>query len=255
VDFGYVAKVARVNAAALATLALAPAAPRGVEMENLRLEADTTIRWQASPEPDIAGYRIVWRDTTLPTWNFSKDVGNVTRHTLAGVSKDNFTFGVVAYDKDGHLSVASYPKPYRPAAGAPLPVAEAANPAYDAELAKSVGANDMGMRSYVFVLLKSSATPVPRGPERDEMFKGHFANMARLSAEGKLVAAGPFDGVDGWRGMFIFAVSDIEEAKKLVASDPVIVKGEMVAEFHKHFGSAALMMIRDNHAKVSKQKP
>ena len=91
-------------------------------MENLRLEPDTTLRWQPSPEPDIAGYKIVWRDTTLPMWNFSKDVGNVTRHTLAGVSKDNFTFGVLAYDKDGHLSVVSYPKPYRPAAGAPLPV-------------------------------------------------------------------------------------------------------------------------------------
>lgn len=121
VDFAYVANVARVNAAALASLALAPAVPREVEMENLRLEADTTLRWQASPEPDVAGYRIVWRDTTAPTWQFSKDVGNVTRHTLVGVSKDNFTFGLQAYDRDGNISVAAYPRPYRPAAGAPLP--------------------------------------------------------------------------------------------------------------------------------------
>jgi hypothetical protein len=119
VDFGYVAQVARVNAAALASLALGPSAPKEVEMENLRLENDTTLRWKANPEPDVAGYRIVWRDTTAATWQHSKDVGNVLRETLPGISKDNFAFGVVAYDKDGNASVASYPKPYRPLMPAP----------------------------------------------------------------------------------------------------------------------------------------
>ncbi|HSH89171.1 MAG TPA: YciI family protein, partial [Ramlibacter sp.] len=95
---------------------------------------------------------------------------------------------------------------------------------------------------------------VPAGPERDEMFKGHFANMKRLSAEGKLALAGPFDGVDGWRGLFIFAVPDIEEAKKLVATDPVVMKGEMVAEYHRYFGSAALMLVPGAHDKVAKKR-
>ena len=119
VDFGYVAQVARVNAAALASLALGPSVPREVEMENLRLEADTTLRWKANPEPDVAGYRIVWRETTSPTWQQSVDVGSVARHTLVGVSKDNFLFGVQAYDRDGNLSVVAYPKPYRPPPAAP----------------------------------------------------------------------------------------------------------------------------------------
>ena len=119
VDFGYVANVARVNAAALAALALGPSAPQEVETENLRLENDTTLRWKANPEPDVAGYRIVWRDTTAPDWQQSKDVGNVTRFTLTGISKDNFNFGVQAYDRDGNLSVASYPRPYRPPVTAP----------------------------------------------------------------------------------------------------------------------------------------
>ena len=123
VDFAYVAQVARINAAALASLALAPSAPRDVEMEALRLEPDTTLRWAPNPEPDVAGYRIVWRDTTAPDWQHARDVGNVTRYTLQGVSKDDSSFGVQAYDRDGNVSVATYPRPLRrtvaPAATAP----------------------------------------------------------------------------------------------------------------------------------------
>ena len=113
VDFKYVADVARVNAAALAALALGPSVPREVEMENLRLENNTTLRWKANPEPDIAGYRIVWRETTSPFWQWSQDVGNVTRETVVGVSKDNYLFGVQAYDKESNASVVAYPRPYR----------------------------------------------------------------------------------------------------------------------------------------------
>jgi uncharacterized protein YciI len=132
--------------------------------------------------------------------------------------------------------------------------ADAANPAYDPVLARAVGAEDNGMRRYVLVVLRTGPNKVPAGPERDEMFKGHFANMKRLSDEGKLALAGPFDGVDGWRGLFIFAVPDIEEAKKLVATDPVVLKGEMVPEFHKYYGSAALMLVKDAHDKVTKNR-
>lgn len=125
---------------------------------------------------------------------------------------------------------------------------------YDPELARAVGADEYGMRSYILVVLKTGQTKVPAGPERDEMFKGHFANINRLVAEGKLALAGPFDGVDGWRGLFIFAVSDIEEAKKFVATDPMIIKGEMLAEYHKYYGSAALMLVNEAHEKVAKKR-
>jgi uncharacterized protein YciI len=84
------------------------------------------------------------------------------------------------------------------------------------------------------------------------MFKGHFANMQRLAADGKLVLAGPLDKVDGWRGLFVFAVEDIEEAKQLVATDPVVAQGEMVAEYHRYFGSAALMLVNDWHERLTK---
>jgi uncharacterized protein YciI len=110
------------------------------------------------------------------------------------------------------------------------------------------------MRNYVLVVLKTGPHPVPAGPERDEMFKGHFANMGRLGLEGKLALAGPFDGVDGWRGLFVFAVPDIAEAQALVATDPVISKGEMVAEYHMYYGSAALMLVRDAHERIAMKR-
>jgi hypothetical protein len=112
VDFAYVADVARVNAAALASMARAPGAPGGVEIETARLENDTTLRWAPNPEPNLAGYRIVWRETTSPYWEHSVDVPpNVTRRTLPGISKDNVLFGVEAFDSAGHVSPASYPRP------------------------------------------------------------------------------------------------------------------------------------------------
>ena len=72
-------------------------------------------------------------------------------------------------------------------------VAQEGSNAFDPKLAASVGADDHGMRSYVLVILKTGPNKVPAGAERDEMFKGHFANMKRLAAEGKLAVAGPFD--------------------------------------------------------------
>lgn len=122
----------------------------------------------------------------------------------------------------------------------------------DPELAKSLGADERGMRSYVLVILKTGPHRVPDGEARTKMFEGHFANMNRLADEKKLVTAGPLDGVDGWRGLFVFNTPDVEEAKRLVATDPVIINGEMVAEYHKFYGSAALMMVTDVHRKIEK---
>lgn len=128
-----------------------------------------------------------------------------------------------------------------------------ANPKFDAEYAKKLGADKMGMRSYVLVVLKTGPNKLPPGKERDAMFAGHFSNMKRLAADGKLAVAGPFDGVDGWRGLFIFSVSEIEEARKLTETDPLIIQGEMVAEFHKWYSSAALMEVGSIHEKLGER--
>ena len=112
VDPEYVAQVARVNAASLASLALAPAAPQDVKVKTANLDNGTDLVWKANAEPDLAGYRIVWRDTTAPLWQGSKFVGNVTTYRV-DLSKDNLLFGVQAVDKDGNVSPATYPFPAR----------------------------------------------------------------------------------------------------------------------------------------------
>lgn len=111
-DYNYIAKVTKVNAAALASLSLAPAAPQKVQMRTAKLENDSSLVWRANTEPDLAGYRIVWRETTAAQWQGSQDVGNVTEATVK-LSKDNYFFGVQAIDKDGNVSVATYPTPLR----------------------------------------------------------------------------------------------------------------------------------------------
>ena len=109
-DFNYIADVARVNAAALAALALAPARPKNLIMTT-GLGNDTTLGWDANKETDLAGYEIVWRDTTAAVWANSRWIGNVTSYTMKGMSKDNYFFGVRAVDREGNRSPASYPRP------------------------------------------------------------------------------------------------------------------------------------------------
>jgi hypothetical protein len=110
VDFNYIADVARVNAASLAALASAPARPKTVTFPT-SLSNDTPIKWEANKEPDLAGYEIVWRDTTEATWTNSQAVGNVLTFTMKGKSKDNYFFGVRTIDKDGNRSPVTYPRP------------------------------------------------------------------------------------------------------------------------------------------------
>jgi len=109
-DFNYIANVARVNAAALAVLASAPARPKTVTFPT-SLSNDTPIKWDDNKEPDIAGYEIVWRDTTEAVWTHSRAVGNTNTYTMKGMSKDNYFFGVRAVDKEGNRSPVSYPRP------------------------------------------------------------------------------------------------------------------------------------------------
>jgi Zn-dependent M28 family amino/carboxypeptidase len=109
VDFEYCADVARINAAAIATLARAPAPPSKVEILTAQLGYDTVLRWSKNTEPDVAGYAVRYRQTSSPLWEksvFTKD----TSLTLK-VSKDEYLFGVQAVDREGNASLVMLPRP------------------------------------------------------------------------------------------------------------------------------------------------
>jgi hypothetical protein len=114
VDFDYVAQVARVNASLLASLALAPAAPANPRFGTGRQEFDTRINWKRGEEPDLAGYRVVWRATHLPFWQRGLDLGDSTDAVVKGISKDDVFFAVQAIDKDGNASLPAFPVPPQP---------------------------------------------------------------------------------------------------------------------------------------------
>lgn len=113
VDFGYTANVTRVNLISLASLASAPARPKNVGIVTGRLTNDTELKWDANKDVDLAGYQVVWRDTSAPEWTHSANVGNVTTYIAKEMSKDNYFFGVRSVDKAGNKSPVVYPRPVR----------------------------------------------------------------------------------------------------------------------------------------------
>jgi Peptidase family M28 len=112
VDFDYVAHVARLNAATLASLASAPAPPANVRLLTKDLDNDSTLAWEASPGGLAAGYEVLWRATTSPEWEHAEKVGGDLRRTLK-LSKDNVIFAVRAVDAEGHGSLPVVPLPQR----------------------------------------------------------------------------------------------------------------------------------------------
>ncbi|MGW5582925.1 M20/M25/M40 family metallo-hydrolase [Streptomyces sp. NPDC003857] len=109
-DFRYIARVARVNAATLWSLAQAPGTPRGAKIVTSTLTNSTDLVWTRGTEPDLAGYEIVWRETTAPEWTHVIPVGDVTRQGV-DLSKDNVFFGVRAVNKAGLKSPVAFPEP------------------------------------------------------------------------------------------------------------------------------------------------
>jgi uncharacterized protein len=128
--------------------------------------------------------------------------------------------------------------------------------AFDAELAKKLGADERGMKMYVLCILKTGPKDAEiKGDERKAVFAGHFANISRLADEGKLAVAGPFGKNEKtFRGLYIFNVATIEEAEKLVMLDPAVKAGVFVPDLTLWYGSAAMMTINDTHKRITKPK-
>lgn len=119
--------------------------------------------------------------------------------------------------------------------------AQSTNPNYDSKLAEKLGADDYGMKSYVFVILKTGTNDSSDKAYKDSCFTGHLKNITSLVNANKLVIAGPMGKNDkSYRGIFILNVTNLEEAKELLKTDPAINAKFLDYELYSWYGSAAL---------------
>ncbi|GGB70467.1 YciI family protein [Shewanella inventionis] len=135
---------------------------------------------------------------------------------------------------------------------APLMAQSEINPQYDQARAAKAGADEYGMKRYVMAFLKRGPNRDRTKAEADELQRLHMANIGRLAEAGKLVLAGPFLDNGELRGIYIFDVETIEQAKQLTETDPAIQAGSLVMELIPWYGSAALMEVNDIHNTLAK---
>ncbi|SDM45208.1 Uncharacterized conserved protein YciI, contains a putative active-site phosphohistidine [Daejeonella rubra] len=128
------------------------------------------------------------------------------------------------------------------------------NSKYNKALAEKLGADDYGMKMYVFVILKTGTRTADKNTT-DSLFRGHMQNIGRLADSGKLVVAGPMKKNDmNYRGIFILNVSSLEEANLLLDTDPAVKANLLAAELFQWYGSAALPEYLKYHEMLEKKK-
>jgi uncharacterized protein YciI len=139
---------------------------------------------------------------------------------------------------------------------AAIVTAQNPNPNYDEALVKKLGADEFGMKNYVLVILKTGENKTTDKEELNKLFRGHMENIQRLVKEGKLIVAGPFgDNNLTWRGLFIFDVETVEEARELVQTDPAVKAKLFDVDLVPWYGSAALKEYLPASDKIWKVQP
>lgn len=123
---------------------------------------------------------------------------------------------------------------------------------FDSLQAAKVGADDYGMKQYVMAFLKRGPNRDRSKEESDKLQRAHLDNIGKLAKDGKLVLAGPFISEGDLRGIYIFDVKTVEEAKALEETDPAINAGSLVMELIPWYGSAALMEVGETHKRITK---
>ena len=133
-----------------------------------------------------------------------------------------------------------------------MEVTEPGEPIFDSIKAQQYGADEYGMKKYVIAFLK-------KGPNRDldsadayNLQKAHMDNISKMATAGQLVLAGPFMTNSDLRGIYIFNVETVEEARALTETDPAIKAGSLTMELLPWYGSAALMGVNEEHTRVAK---
>ena len=125
---------------------------------------------------------------------------------------------------------------------------------YDSLLAKKLGADEYGMRSYVIAFLKVGPNREQDTLKNAQLMRKHLDNITRMADEGKLAIAGPFMDDGEIKGIYIFNVSTVEEARALTETDPAIKEGRLLMDLHPWYGSAALMTVYETHKRITKKK-
>ena len=134
--------------------------------------------------------------------------------------------------------------------------AQSSNPQYDPALAKKLGADEYGMKNYVFVILKTGANKTTDRTFIDSCFVGHMQNIHRLVEDGRLVLAGSFGKNDKtFRGIFILNAKSFDEANELLQTDPAIKEKLLDVELYDWYGSAALGESLHVYDRIWKKKP
>lgn len=135
-------------------------------------------------------------------------------------------------------------------------IAQNTTPRYNRALADSLGADEYGMKSYIFVILKTGPATEADEQKRAELFRGHMDNIGRLVESSEMIVAGPFGKNDlTYRGLFILDVNSMEKAEALMQTDPAIAAGLFDVELIPWYGSAALPAYIDTHRKIEKSAP
>ncbi|MBD3180357.1 MAG: hypothetical protein GF417_12705 [Candidatus Latescibacteria bacterium] len=124
---------------------------------------------------------------------------------------------------------------------------------YDSALARKYGADEYGMKKYIFAFLKKGPNRNLDPSEAEKLQKAHLDNIARMAESGELVLAGPFIESGEIRGIYIFDVESMEEAERLTSSDPAVRAGSLAMELHQWYGSAALGAVNKIHRKISRR--
>lgn len=128
---------------------------------------------------------------------------------------------------------------------------------FNEQLAKSLGADQYGMKAYTIVMLTTGTAKIDDKAKMNELMKGHMGNIKKLADEGKIVVAGPFleKNKENYRGMFIFNTKSQEEAEQWVKTDPAVQAGVFSYELFPWYGSAALPLYLKHHEEISKENP
>ncbi len=129
----------------------------------------------------------------------------------------------------------------------------AQHPSFDKNLADSLGADEIGMKKYVMAFLKKGPNRNQDSATAAQLQAAHMKNIGRMADMGKLILAGPFMDNGEVRGIYVFNVASVVEARELTASDPAIQAGRLVMELHPWYGSAALLLVNGLHNKVAKK--